>query len=166
MSFMSKDMQEMIASPTWPLSYDKWPNELNTNCIAYALGLPIDDPNIEIFNGILSDTPIEKLENLFNHLGLNHRRVSSQAEIKENEYGIVLYHYFYDEAMNCFGCKWTEKREETHLVRIELDGTWTHKFGWGYYPSITTPEEIHDTILHNDQVEVTPTAFFAIRKPQ
>lgn len=165
---MSKElianMRKIIEESSWPLTYDKWPNNLTTNCISYALGLPIDDPEKEIFNDILSDNPIEKLENLFNILGLLHRRIESESEIKENEYGIVLYHYFYKEERNFCGCRWSEDMEEIHLVRIH-NGTWTHKFGWYYDTSVTTPKQIHDIIFKNDNVEVIPTAFFAIRKP-
>ena len=94
---------------------------------------------------------------LLHELGLQYRRIKSPSEIKENEYGIVLYHYFYE--VNYFF------DEEIHLARIEKDGTWTHKFGWDYDASITNPQEIHDTILEDDNVDVTPEAYFAVRKP-
>ena len=149
------------------IPWDKWNNRLNTNCIAYALGLPIDDPKKETFGTIISGgSPIEKLEKLFDDLSLCHRRITSESEIKENEYGIVLYHYFYKEERNFFGCTWYQDEEETHLVRIEQDGTWTHKFGWDYDTSVTNPQEIHDVILEEDMVDVSPTAFFAVRKPR
>lgn len=146
--------------------YHMWDNNLSTNCIAYAIGLQIDDPKREFFREILLGSPIQKLEQIFSVLGFEHRRISSPSEIKEDEYGIVLYHYFYKEKKRAFGMEWEEDAEETHLVRIELDGTWTHKFGWDYDASITTPEEIHDTILEEDKLEVQPTAYFAIRKSQ
>lgn len=148
------------------IPWDKWDNSLSTNCVAYALGLPINDPQMEIWGTILIDSPIEKLEKLFNDLNLCHRRINSESEIKENEYGIVLYHYFYKEEMHFCGCHWSEDLEENHLVRIEPDGTWTHKFGWDYDASMTNSKEIHDVILNDDKVEVSPTAFFAIRKPR
>jgi len=162
---MSKTTIEDMRNTQEFISWDKWPNELQTNCIAYALGLPIDDPKYENFVHMLTEDPIGKLEEILTSLRLCYRQVSSEAKIEDNEYGIVLYHYFYESIRNAFGCKWTEKVEEVHLVRIELDGTWTHKFGWGYDASITTPKEIHDTILRDDGVEVSPTAFFAVRKP-
>lgn len=147
------------------IPWDKWPKGIQTNCIAYALGLPIDDPKCVFFGRLLSEDPITKLIDTFDSLGLCYRQITSEAEIKENEYGIVLYHYFYKTIRKCFGCEWSEETEEIHLARIELDGTWTHKFGWNYDASTTTPEEIHGTILQYDNVDVSPTAFFAVRKP-
>ncbi len=147
------------------IPYDEWPNHLNTNCIAYALGLPIDDPKKETFTSILCGNPIEKMYVLLDELELQYRRIKSPSEIKENEYGIVLYHYFY-KVKYFFGGEWySDDSEEIHLARIEQDGTWTHKFGWDYDASITNPQEIHDTILEDDNVDVTPEAYFAVRKP-
>lgn len=145
------------------IPWDKWPNHLHTNCIAFALGLPIDDPKREIFREILSESPIEKLEKLFANLGFEHRRISSSNEIKNDEYGIVLYHYFYEEEMQQFGCRWAKTQEEIHLVRIE-NGIWFHKFGWDYDTSVTNLQEIHDVIFEYDNVDVSPTAYFAVRK--
>lgn len=154
-----REIQEFIP-------YDKWPNHLHTNCIAYALGLPIDDPYMEIFNYMLIDKPVDKLTKILEGLDLDYRIISNPSELRNDELCIVLYHYYYEKLRSLFGCSWTEHLEETHLARIELDGTWTHKFGWDYDPSITSPEEIHDIILQDDHVDVQPTAYFAIRKPR
>ena len=144
------------------IPYNLWPNEINTNCIAYALGLPLDDPRKETFSNLLGDNPIESLEEILKFFGFNPVRVESVSDIPKGSYGFVLYHYTYKEEKSFFGCSWTEDTSETHLVRIEPDGIWTHKFGWGYNTSTTTPEEIHDVILNDDKVDVSPIAFFHI----
>lgn len=148
------------------IPYDQWPNQFHTNCIAYALGLPIDDPKMELFNHLLIGNAEEKLKMIFEELHFEYRKICDASELKDGEYGIVLYHYFYEERRNEFGCRWTEHLEENHLVRIEPDRTWTHKFGWNYDTSVTDPQEIHDIILHDDHVDVQPTAYFAVRKPR
>lgn len=146
------------------IPYNKW-SVPDTNCIAYAIGCPISDPKKETWNDLLEGDPENKLHSILTLLGLNPRKIRDASELRDGEYGIVLYNYFYKEHHYFCGCDWTEKVEECHLVRIELDGTWTHKFGWDYEPSVTTPKEIHDIILHDDGEDVSPSCFFAIRKP-
>lgn len=147
------------------IPWDEWPNCIHSNCIGFALGLPFDDPKYEFFGHLLKETPITKLEQLLNSLGLTYRRVCGVRELKKNEYGIVLYHYNYTAKRYFCGCTVPYEAEEIHLARIELDGTWTHKFGWDYAASITTPEEIHDIILRDDDVDVSPVAMFAVKRP-
>ena len=147
------------------IPWNEWPNQLHTNCISYALGLPIDDPKFELFGNLLNGAPIDNLKTVFASLGLCWRQVASEDELETNEYGIVLYHYYFQVSRKFFGCEWLEEAEEIHLARIQPDGTWTHKFGWNYDASITTPEEIQDIILRDDGEVVFPAAFFAIRKP-
>ena len=152
-----RDAQEFISYNKWSVPY--------TNCIAYALGCPISDPKRETWNDLLSGNPEKKLYDILMILELNPRRIHDTSELRNDEYGIVLYNYFYKEHRSFCGCEWTEDVEECHLVRVELDGTWTHKFGWDYEPSVTTPQEIHDIILCDDGEDVSPSCFFAIRKP-
>lgn len=152
-----RKIQKFIPYNNWSVPY--------TNCIAYALGCPIADPKMETWLDLLSGDAENKLYQILTDLGLTPRRIQNTSELRDGEYGIVLYNYFYTEYRSFFGCDWTEKIEECHLVRIELDGTWTHKFGWDYEPSVTTPQEIHDIILHDDGEDVSPSCFFAIRKP-
>lgn len=148
------------------IPWDEWDNTLNTNCIAYALGLQIDDPKKEIFRTVLLKEPISNLEKIFKDLGFIYRRINSETELRSGEYGIVLYHYFYEDLVKLGDCIFTHNCEETHLVRIEPDGIWTHKFGWDYPTSQTNQVEIHDIILEYDNVDVKPTAYFAVRKPR
>lgn len=146
--------------------YAEWDNTINTNCIAYALGLMVDDPKHVVFGPLLCGTPIENLQTVFEQLGFTYRRINTPSDLENGEYGIVLYHYFYEGTVRRFGFDCQVTFEETHLARIEPDGTWTHKFGWDYPSSVTTPEEIHKVILEDDNVDVSPTAFFAVRKSQ
>lgn len=156
-----EELRRMQAFIPW----DEWPNVLRTNSLSFALGLPFDDPKSEFFEHLLDKKPVTKLETLLNSLGFAYRRICNMKELKKNEYGFVLYHYTFKTKRHfrCYAVPY--KTEKIHLARIELDGTWTHKFGWDCDASITTPEEIHDIILRDDGVDVSPVAMLAVKRP-
>jgi len=148
------------------ISWDEWPKELEktTRCLHYALGIPVADPSNVLIKKILNGDLLENIEKIFQELEFKYHKISSTKDLKDSEYGIVIYDYLYKEYKNVFGCKWYEDTREVHFVRIE-SGIWTHKPGT-YPTSITSIGNIRSNILEMDKVEVFPTAYFAIQKPQ
>ena len=151
------------------IHWDEWPLQgSDTNCIAYALGLPLSDPRKKFFSSLVSSE--QGLIRVMTDLGLSFRKISNPKDKANQEVVIVLYDYYYPEIHRerdyegiVHTWKTGKRCHETHLARIELDGTWTHKFGWDYETSVTSSREIHDVILRDDQVDVHPSAFYAVQ---
>ena len=144
-------MKTFIQSSDWPLPIDKWPNseECKTNCLAYALGLPIHDPIGHLFGHMES---YEQFEALLLQLELSFRRVSNENELKDDEYGIIFYLIPYrDKTFECM-------HYDSHFVRIELDRSWTNKNGYRLRPK---------TIINKEELrEFTEYRIYAVRKPR
>lgn len=119
-NYQIEQIRQCIESPNWPLSCDEWPINLNTstNCLAFALGLPIANPSI--FK--ISTSPFSKLKDLIEHLlnvsGLEYRRLNSVKDAEKDEIIIQGYESIFDNTY-CF-----------HVIRRNLDGKWYHKPGF------------------------------------
>lgn len=124
MSYLNSERIEQIrsciANPNWPLNCDEWPINLNTstNCLAFALGLPIGKP--DIFK--VSTSPFSKLEDLLEYLlsisGLEYRKLNCVKDAEEDEYVLQGYDMICDNTY-CY-----------HVIRRNLDGKWYHKPGF------------------------------------
>lgn len=155
-----------IALPTPNfLEWDQWPEELlwETKCLHYACGLAFADTYNELIEKICSGDLFNNLEQLFKELGFCYRRIKSQAEIKECEYGIVVYDYLYSNLRLKEGKLYRISRREVHFARIK-NGIWSHKCG-ATPPCLTSKEDIRKSILQDDRVEVEPAAYYAIHLP-
>lgn len=145
-----RKMQSFINSPDWPLPYNKWPNprEVKNNCLAYALGLPIDDPCGHLFGHMES---YDQFESLLNQLNLSFRKIDNENDLKDDEYGIIFY------MIPCRDKDFGFLKTDQHFVRIELDRSWTYKAGCRLFPMPTLKENLK---------EFSEFQIYAIRKPQ
>jgi len=115
-----EQIRQCIESSNWPLGCDEWPLQLNTstNCLAFALGLPIANPSI--FK--ISTSSFSKLSSLLDYLlsvsGLSYRKLNSVKDADEDEYIIQGYDSIIDNTY-CY-----------HVIRRNLDGKWYHKPGF------------------------------------
>lgn len=145
-----EQIRHIVQSENWPISINEWPEELNksTNCIAFALGLPISDKDGKLFNS--PDTKIkDDLLTFFEVMGLNYREIEDIKEAKDDE--IIIQGYDYWQIMG---------GDDSHVVRRELDGTWVHKQGWNRAPIII--EDLNN--LHCNMHPKDLSCIFAVTK--
>ena len=128
-----EQLRRIVNSDNWPMDIKEWPAEVNqdTNCLAYALGLPFPDKDREIFNGAECSIK-DEIIGFFRILELDWREISSAEEAKDDE--IVIQAYGYSRGI--FG-------RTFHVIR-RSNGLWTHKEGWKNAPvAINGPEQIY-----------------------
>lgn len=150
-------MRKIIASPDWPLSYDKWPIDDISRCQSFALGMPNGEFQsfFQEYFGCEKDNVV-LLEQLLRDLNLSPRKITCDIQKKPEEFVIVLYdyiHYAFEYPV------W-----EIHFARIERDGTWITKHGLNP-PEVSSYENISSDIFHMFDTFTLPFAFFAITKP-
>lgn len=123
---------------------DSWFHMFSTNCYAYALGLDIKVKTIKQYAynpGVISgryhlvqrtflyDELVDCVEKDFQTLNISYRKINPEDSITANEWKIAIFSRFYAYE---FGSEWLS---DFHFVRSNLDGTWSHKFGWHHFPT-------------------------------
>jgi len=121
-----EQLRQFMKSADWPLNLQEWPVEINmdTNCLAFALGLPYADVNRDTFRFPKNSNLEEELQKWFSSLGLEYRKINSIDEAKNDEIIIQCFEYI----LALYG------KRDYHLIRRNLDGTWVHKQGWEEAP--------------------------------
>lgn len=145
-----EQLRQIVNSDNWPIDINDWPVEVNrdTNCLAYALGLPFPDKKREIFNG--SDCSIRlELLGFFRELGLEWREISSAKVAKDDEIVIQAYEY-----------RKIPWGSDFHVVRRDYNGKWSHKEGWECAPNIIADWGELVFYIHPDNI----SCIFAVKK--
>jgi len=137
----------------WPHGIAKWQNTFHTNCLAFALGLDMPDPDSTRFFGNFysishpdanweekAKIPPAVFAMYFAEtcklLGLSSLRIHGPDSASPDEYVIALYGPYDYVNTKCSTIEKTVYGHDFHLVRRNLDGTWVHKEGWSSKPEI------------------------------
>ncbi|MBR6504391.1 MAG: hypothetical protein IKT41_01500 [Clostridia bacterium] len=144
--YQIEQLREKIDWDKWPLDLKDWPVELNgnTNCLSFALGIPIPTEDRRTYEPILLRNFIIEFCSAFN---LNCREISSVSQAYKNEIVIQCYENVLPNG-------------RFHVTRRNLNGKWVHKEGWieapcefqfnGYFNCLYPPKSL--------------TTIFAVRK--
>jgi len=147
--------------------YYKFDSAIRNNCIGFGLGIHLDDPSNSVFGSILAGNTIAKLKELFRNLNFSYRRITSENQLQEDEYGIVLYKYAC-QILYTFPFRFLGEGEEIHLARIERDSDgnwiWVERIGHCGPIEVTSDTKIRSRIQKEDGVEVEePLCMFAVK---
>ena len=145
-----EQIRRIVNSDNWPLDFNEWPEELNkfTNCLSFALGIPIPDKDYKLFDGPKLQIRKDILKFL-KIMNLEWREIANIQEAKEDEIIIQGYEFWVPVS-----------GEDFHVIRRNLNGMWVHKQGWHRAPKIIkNPNNLH-CHMHPDGI----TCIFAVKK--
>lgn len=147
------DLRSFTLSSDWPRSIRDWKNLTTTNCLAFALGLDLPDPNCTQFYGSFysishPDANFEEKEKIppavfamyftdtCKVLGLNCRRITTPNDATADEYVMALWGMYSKPDNKRSTITKTVYSHDYHVIRRNLDGTWIHKEGWSSRPEV------------------------------
>ena len=147
---ITEQIRLVVDSKNWPLDCNKWPEELqeSTNCLSFALGLPISDKDHKLFNSEEAHIK-DELVKFFDIMNLQWREIVNIQDAKDDEFIIQGYEFW-----QIIG------GDDFHVVRRELNGEWVHKPGWKYVPE--TIKNLNDLHCHMHPRDIT--CIFAVKK--
>lgn len=171
-----EQLRNIVSCENWPIALESWKHCRDTNCLAFALGLDIPDPDYHHFFGgfgnisgsqakfvgdrIPSSLVAEVFVDTCHTIGLNCRPISSPDHASSTEYVIGLFGVYPSVDNYRSNFQETYYSYDFHLVRRNLDGSWVHKPGWG---TDQKPEKVEWKCLQLEYPD--RPQYFAISKP-
>lgn len=141
---MRSEFSFFVNSSSWPISINEWNkfySDVHCNCLAFAFGLPVNDPCERIFSDLCSISRITQRNSIplaikadCDMLGLECVELDDPNVVCDCHVFAVWGFYVYTIGDFTY--------YDFHIARKELDGTWVHKPGWYKHPEVTTLEEI------------------------
>lgn len=137
----------MPTSNFHPLSVNVYPRGIDTNCLAFALGIVKPRENHDEYDLEYPMTISEAFINSWQKVGFDSntlRKISSIDEAKPDEYLFKVYDWTpYYQNVPFMG---RVRFWNFHVLRRELDGSWVHKPGWDDDPEEVASKQQWDEI--------------------